>query len=228
MPKLQILSLHENKLRGQLPASWTFSTAFQQLEEIYIQNNEVCTPAHRQCTTPVLPVAEDAPRQPEVVGAPSSKGWLPARAALPLPRDACPALPASHVCSCRVHCQPTRSLRSNCPSCAFWTCHVRSAAAAAADPLLLPVAAASGCGARGACEGAASHAAVAVSCRLLPCSPANASTLATPAPLLLLCSQQFPGCTAPRVGAQGHRASHDDPVSACPAGSRWPPGWMAG
>lgn len=42
---MQILSLHKNKLQGPLPDQWAAPTAFQMLEELYLQNNTVrCCP----------------------------------------------------------------------------------------------------------------------------------------------------------------------------------------
>ena len=41
LPNLQILSLHQNQLRGTMPLEWLEPGAFQKLEEMYIQNNQV-------------------------------------------------------------------------------------------------------------------------------------------------------------------------------------------
>lgn len=41
MPELQILSVHENKLRGPLPRSWAAPGAWARLEELYVQSNQV-------------------------------------------------------------------------------------------------------------------------------------------------------------------------------------------
>ncbi len=41
LPNLQILSLHQNQLRGPMPYEWLKPGYFQKLEEMYIQNNQV-------------------------------------------------------------------------------------------------------------------------------------------------------------------------------------------
>lgn len=42
LPSLQILSIHENQLRGTMPVEWYKPGTFQKLEEMYIQSNQVC------------------------------------------------------------------------------------------------------------------------------------------------------------------------------------------
>lgn len=41
LPSLQILSIHENQLRGTMPVEWYKPGTFQKLEEMYIQSNQV-------------------------------------------------------------------------------------------------------------------------------------------------------------------------------------------
>lgn len=46
LPNLQILSLHQNQLRGPMPYEWLKPGYFQKLEEMYIQNNQVGAHVH--------------------------------------------------------------------------------------------------------------------------------------------------------------------------------------
>ena len=150
LPKLKIMSLHENAISGPLPLAWAASTGFQELEEAYLQDNRVracwvpgwrrvlpggcCTAGAGErrsgCVRPALP-APPLPAPPLTVSAPflprsaraQLTGTLPANKAFVL------TLPRLRILDMSCECLPTAcvpplrartALRMCCPCGGGW------------------------------------------------------------------------------------------------------------